>query len=175
MKLKEAVEAVLFSATDPINTSKIARICGASGRDVERTIQELMEEYAGRDTALEIVELNGRYLMRVKPEYAEVVKKLVEKDLDRGSLRTLAVIALRQPIALSKLAKIRGNRCYEHVKKLEEMGLVKAEKKGRGTYLTTTRYFASYFGLESDDPDEIRKMLRNYASGDKKLSEYIEG
>lgn len=173
-ELAKIIEAILFSAIEPLSVSRIAKIAGKDVKEVEQSLKELIEEYTRRDTSIEIIELNKKYLMRVKPEYSDYVKKFVEKDLDKGSLRTLAVIALKQPILLSKLAKIRGNKCYDHVKKLEEMGFIKAEKRGRTSVLTTTKEFAKYFGLKSSNPEEIREFLRKYAAKkDSALEKYI--
>ncbi|RLI78800.1 SMC-Scp complex subunit ScpB [Archaeoglobales archaeon] len=174
MKVKRIVEAVLFSSTDALTPNAIAKISSIHVDDVKTALNELIEEYETRDSALEIVKIGNKYLMRVKPEYYPYVEKFVEKDLDKGSLRTLAVIAFKQPIMLSKLAKIRGNKCYEHVKKLKEMGLIRAEKKGKSSILTTTKEFAIYFGLKSDKPEDIKEFLKNYAKKDAKLEEYFE-
>jgi len=160
MDIVRVVEAILFSATDPLSSISIARIAKTSVKEVESALQRLIEEYSSRDSAIEIVKLKDKYLMRVKPEYHKFVGRFVERDLDRGCLRTLAIIAVKQPIELSKLVKIRGNRCYEHVKRLEELGFIKAEKKGRTKILTTTKEFAVYFGLKTDKPEEIKEILK---------------
>ena len=156
---KKIVEAILFSSPDPLPITKISKMTKLDSKVVEKILKELVEEYNSRDSSIEILELGKKFLMRVKPEYYSYTEKFAEKDMDRGTQRTLAIIALKQPILLSKLAKIRGNKCYSHVKNLEELGLIKSEKKGRSRILTTTRYFAKYFGLKSSDPEEIRKML----------------
>ena len=161
MDVVRVVEAILFSATEPLSSISIARIAKTSVKDVESALQKLIEEYSSRETAIEIVKIKDKYLMRVKPAYQKFVGKFVESELDKGCLRTLAIIAVRQPIELSKLAKIRGNRCYEHVKRLEGLGFIKAEKKGRTKVLTTTKDFAVYFGLNTDDPEEIKKLLKS--------------
>ncbi len=171
--MKEAIEAILFSSPEPISAEKIAKIIGAEKKAVEEEIERLIEEYSSRKTALEIIKLGRRYLMRVKPEFSRYVEEYIEKDLPKGVLRTLAVIALRQPIKLSELAKIRGNKCYEHVKKLKELGFVNVEKKGKNTILTTTKLFADYFGLKSADPEEIRKTLSKYVKRDAKLEDFL--
>lgn len=171
--MKEKVEAILFASSEPITATKIARIIDANPRDVEKAIEDLIEEYSSRETSIEIVRLGKKYLMRVKPEYSEIVKAFTEKDLERGVLRTLAIIAVKQPIKLSDLARIRGNRCYEHVKKLKEMGFISEEKKGRATILRTTRNFAVYFGLKSSDPEEIKETLLRIVKKDRKLEEYF--
>jgi len=41
------------------------------------------------------------------------------------------------------------------------LGFIKAEKKGRTKVLTTTKDFAVYFGLNTDDPEEIKKLLKS--------------
>ncbi|NOY11045.1 MAG: SMC-Scp complex subunit ScpB [Archaeoglobi archaeon] len=171
--MKEKVEAILFVSSEPISATKIAKTIGASVKDVEETIEELSREYASRETSIEIVKLGKKYLMRVKPEYSEVVRAFTEKDMERGVLRTLAIIAVKQPIKLSDLARIRGNRCYEHVKKLKEMGFISEEKKGRATILRTTKNFAIYFGLKSSDPEEIKETLLRIVKKDRKLEEYF--
>ncbi len=161
MDTVRVVEAILFSATEPLSPLSIARIAKVNVREVENALKELIDEYSKRDTAIEIVKIGNRFLMRVKPAYQRFVGRFVESELDRGCLRTLAVIAIKQPIELSKLVKIRGNRCYEHVRRLEELGLVKAEKSGRTKILTTTKDFAVYFGLNTDDPEEIKRLLKS--------------
>lgn len=161
MDVVRVVEAILFSATEPLSSISIARIAKTSVKEVESALEELIKEYSSRDTAIEIVKIKDKYLMRVKPAYQRYVGRFVESELDRGCLRTLAIIAIKQPIELSKLAKIRGNRCYEHVKRLEELGFIKAEKKGRTKVLTTTKDFAVYFGLDTDDPEEIKKLIKS--------------
>jgi hypothetical protein len=55
--------------------------------------------------------------------------------------------------------EIRGNKSYDHVKELEERGLINAEKFSRTKLLTTTRSFADYFGISSADPQAIRRAL----------------
>ena len=54
------------------------------------------------------------------------------------------------------------------------MGLIRAEKNGRSTILTTTKEFARYFGLKSNDPKEIKETLRKYMQKNAKLEEYLE-
>ncbi len=171
--MKEKVEAILFASSEPISASRIAKILGTGTKEVEDCIQELIEDYSARQTSIEIVRLGKKYLMRVKPEYGDVVRSFTEKDMERGVLRTLAIIAVRQPIKLSDLARIRGNRCYEHVKKLKEMRFISEEKKGRATILRTTRNFAVYFGLKSSDPEEIKETLLRIVKKDRKLEEYF--
>ena len=171
--MKKEIEAILFASSESISVSRISRILGLKVEDVEMVLEELTREYSSRDSSIEIVNFGNRYLMRVKPEYSDIVRSLTEREFERGLLRTLAIIAIKQPVKLSELAKIRGNRCYEHVRKLKDMGFISEEKKGRSTILRTTKNFAVYFGLKSSEPEEIRETLMNIVKRDRKLEEYL--
>ncbi|MDI9641939.1 MAG: SMC-Scp complex subunit ScpB [Archaeoglobaceae archaeon] len=160
--LEKAVEAILFSSPEALEISEICKILGEKAENVEKAIEIVAKKYSQMDSAIEIVKLGDRYLMRVKPEFAEIVEKFTERELDRGTLRTLAVIAVKQPITLAKLAKIRGNKCYDHVRKLSDLKLINMEKKGRSTVITTTDTFASYFGFESTNLEEIKEKLKEF-------------
>ncbi len=158
--MKKEVEAILFSSSEPISVRDIAKILRVKVEDVEKAVDEIIAEYESRDTAIEVIRLGENVLMRVKPAYQHLVLSK-ERDLDRSTLRTLAIIAVNQPIELSKLVKIRGNRCYEHVKRLKELGLIKAEKKGKTKVLTTTEGFIRYFGLKAKSVEEVKEILRS--------------
>lgn len=162
MELKKIIEAILFSSSEPVDIKELRKVTGKDKVEILNAIGELISDYESRDASIEIIKVGEKYLMRVKPQYADYVEKYTVREFDRGTLRTLAVIASKQPITLAKLAKIRGNKCYDHVKKLQERGLVKAEKKGRSTILTTTEEFATYFGLQSSEPEKIKEALKSF-------------
>ncbi len=157
---KLAIEAILFSADKPISIEEMGKISGIERDMVREIVANLIDDYRRRETALEIIQLGKGYVMRVRPAFLKYVERLAERDLDRGTLRTLATIAFHQPIKMSDLAKKRGNKAYGHVKKLEELGLVDAEKSGRTRILRTTKTFCEYFGIEESDPDGIKNRLR---------------
>jgi len=159
---KKIVEAILFSSSEPVKLTELSKITGRDEDEVLNAVNMLIEEYSSRDTSIEVIKVGDGYLMRIKPRYADYVEKFTVREFDRGTLRTLAVIAVKQPITLAKVAKFRGNKCYDHVRKLIDRKLVKAEKKGRSTILTTTEEFASYFGLESSEPEKIKEALKKY-------------
>jgi segregation and condensation protein B len=112
-----------------------------------------------RPTALEIIKIQDKYSLQIKPEYTPRLKKFAEGGLipDR-ILKTLTIIALKQPLMKSKLVKLRGSTAYKHVKYLEDNGYVDSVKKGRSSELTTTDLFADTFGL-SRDVNELKKQM----------------
>ena len=97
--------------------------------------------------------------MQVRFGLAGRVLSFAPKEIEAPLIRTLAIIAYKQPIKQSVLVEIRGNKSYDHVKELEERGLINSEKFSRTKLLTTTRGFADYFGISSANPQAIRRAL----------------
>jgi len=110
-----------------------------------------------------LVDAGGRYVMQVKSGYAEKVRSIAPKEFETPVLRTLAVIAYNQPVTQAEVVSIRGNKAYSHIAALEERGLIKSVPHRRTKMLTTTPAFVEYFGIETDDPKLIRKMIERVA------------
>jgi segregation and condensation protein B len=125
-------------------------------------MEVLTEEYAARNTAMEILRLKDeRYVMQVKSEFTPLIKRLVNRPLlSAGPLKTLSYIAYRQPITSKRVIEVRGQHAYGHVKLLKDMGLVATERNGRSIVLKTTDYFADYFGLTMDMTTMKRDLKR---------------
>lgn len=165
MKDKEIIEAALFASGEPLDAERLRNL--VRGRNVRELIQQLMDEYSRREGAIEIREIEGRFVMQVKPEYAEKVRALAPKELHSPVLRTLAMIAYHQPLTVAELVYKRGASTYEHVRELEERGLVSAVKHGRTRLLQTTARFAEYFNLDSSDPEAIKRRIIELAKEQK--------
>lgn len=150
-KLKARIEAVLFTTGKALQTSEIAEILETDNDSIEEAMLELIMDYSSREGALEIDDENG-YILQVKEEHMDIVEKLCPVDLKTAALRTLTVIALKEPIRQSYLKEIRGANAYEHVKELLDMGLISRhkDKNGRSFNIKTTPKFAEYFKLKGD-------------------------
>jgi len=129
----------------------------------------LTQEYAARNTALEILELKDeRFVLQLKADFTPLVKKLVNRPLlSSGPLKTLSYIAYRQPVSQKRVIDARGQHAYGHVKLLKDMGLVAAERSGRSMTLRTTDYFADYFGLTQDTVTMKRELKRIFGEATK--------
>ncbi len=157
------VEAALYVSGRPLTLKELASVLGTRSKSKTRRLATmLMKQYANRDTALEILELQDhRYVMQLKTGLTRHVKKLVKKPLlTSGPLKTLAYIAYKQPVSQKRVADMRGNHSYIHMKELKEKSLVKSKKRGRSTILTTTEYFADYFNL-SHNLSAMKRQLKN--------------
>lgn len=154
--LKALIEAALFAAGKPLSLKDLAKLSSIS-EDVARALaDELVRDYSLRESGIEIRAFEDRYVMQVRASLARDVISVAPREIDAPLIRTLAIIAYKQPLKQSVLAEIRGNKSYSHVKELEHLGLISAKKTGRTKVLTTTRGFADYFGLGSDNPEFVR-------------------
>jgi segregation and condensation protein B len=147
------LEAALYVAGRPLDINELCQVIGSrSKKKVQKCADTLVQEYASRNTALEILALKDeRYVLQVKAEFTPLIKKLVNRPLlSSGPLKTLSYIAYRQPVSQKRVIDVRGQHAYGHVKLLKDMGLITAERSGRTMALRTTDYFADYFGLTHD-------------------------
>ena len=150
-ELKSRIEAVLFITARVVQIEEIAQILEESPEKVEEALLELIMDYSSREGALEIDDENG-YILQVKEEHLDIVEKLCPVELKPAVLKTLTVIALKEPIRQTDLKELRGGDCYEHVKELVEKGLISKtrDKNGRSFNIKTTPKFAEYFKLKGD-------------------------
>ncbi len=150
MSLKARVEAVLFITAQALEVKDISEILKEEETEVEEALLELIMDYAAREGALEIDDENG-YILQVKEEFMDIVEQLCPVELTPAVLKTLTVIALKEPIRQSHLKELRSN-AYEHIQELVKKGLVSRtkDKNGRSFNLKTTPKFAEYFKLKGD-------------------------
>lgn len=148
--LKSKVEAVLFVTAKAMQPIEISEILKVPVEDVESALLDLMFDYSSREGALEIDDEDG-YIIQVKAEHLDIVEKLCPVDLKPAVVKTLTVIALKEPIRQTELKELRSN-AYEHIQELIEKGLVSRtkDKNGRSFNLKTTPKFAEYFKLKGD-------------------------
>lgn len=101
--------------------------------------------------------------MQIRQEYTERARTFAPPEIDRDLLKTAALIAYHQPILQSDLFDMIGEKVYEHTKALEDLKLISRKPSGRSLELTTTRYFAEFFGLKSTNREGIRKIMAERA------------
>ncbi len=151
MSLKCRVEAVLFVIGKSATIEEISEILQEKPEELEEALLELLMDYASRESALEIDDENG-YIIQVREEYKDIVEKLVPVELKPTILKTLTIIALKEPLRQSRLKELRGAVAYDHIPELIEKGLIsrKKDKNGRSFILKTTTKFTEYFKLKGD-------------------------
>ena len=157
------LEAALYVAGRPLDLKTLGSVIKTRSKGkVQRLAKALMEEYKSRDTALEILELEGeRFVLQLKAEYTPKVRRLATRPLlSRGPLKTLSYVAYRQPVLQPQVIDVRGHHAYGHLRQLEDLDLITRERAGRTKVIRTTEFFADYFGL-SHDIRAMKRQLKN--------------
>lgn len=150
MNAATKIEAILYLKGKPLSIGEIADYAACDRATVEESIIELIDEYAHRDSALEVVETPDGYTLQLRSDFHELVQALIPVEMGVGALRTLAAIALNNPILQSDLINLRGSGAYQHVSELVELGFVRKRRDGesRSYSLQVTPKFHQYFQIE---------------------------
>ncbi len=175
MDEKNLVEAALFAAGSPLTDAQLKAMANRSGAFISQIVDQLIDEYRSRNSPLEILRLDGKYVMQLKPEYSGKVMSVSPKELSQSVLRTLSIIAYYQPILQNELVNVRGQAVYDHVSALLDRGLIEKTKEGRSFTITTTSAFCDYFGLTHGDVESIKNQIKDKAKMKKlTLNQWME-
>lgn len=167
MNQKALLEAALFVSDKPLTLEKLSKIVGIGDeKEVKNLLIRLQTDLKMGDRGIELIEMPEGYELRVKQEFRDRVARLAPfADLSEGVMRTLAIIAAKQPIRQSLIVKYQGNKSYGYISSLEAKGLIYTEKAGRTKIITTTPDFEKYFGKSSE---EIKKVLESVKKEENK-------
>jgi segregation and condensation protein B len=147
--LKLRIEALLYLKAKPMTIEAIASALSCERAKAEQGLIELINDYAHRETALEIVESNLGFALKLRSEFNDLLQKVVPADMSKGTLRTLAAIALKNPITQAELVELRGSCAYQQIQELVAQGFVKKRRQadGRSFWLQVTDKFHQYFEI----------------------------
>ena len=161
-KLAAKIEAIIYIKGRPVSVEEIfaclnqettesSKISEAERALVEDGLIELMNDYAHRNSALEIVETEAGYSLQLKDEYEYLLQELVPAELGKGALRTLAAVAIKNPILQTELIDLRGSSAYQQVAELVRLGFVRKREQadGRSYWLEVTNKFHQYFEINN--------------------------
>ncbi|MBN1802852.1 MAG: SMC-Scp complex subunit ScpB [Candidatus Lokiarchaeota archaeon] len=163
---KNSIEAALYAAGKPLDVEILSTKLEIPKKEVSELIIELALEYLERDSALIINQIGESFQMAIKSEYVEKVSKFAQGGaIAERYLRTLTIIALKQPILKSTVIKLRGSGAYEHIKFLLDNDFIEASKKGRSHELMTTDKYAEMFGLPKDKNEMKKVMIEQLGMG----------
>ncbi len=162
MKLSTKIEAIIYIKGRPLSIEEIfaclnqkdlesSKMSESDRELVEDGLIELMNDYAHRDSALEITETEAGYSLQLKTEYESLLQELVPAELGKGALRTLAAVALRNPILQTELIDLRGSSAYQQVAELVKLGFIRKREQadGRSYWLEVTNKFHQYFEINN--------------------------
>ncbi len=150
MKLTTKLEAILYIKAQPLTLDELAELAGEERPVIEDALLELMEEYAHRDSALEVIETANGFSLQLRESCHTMVTHLIPAELSTGTLRTLAAIAIKSPVLQTELIELRGSGAYQHVQELVAQGFVRKrrQQEGRSSWLEVSDKFYQYFEID---------------------------
>lgn len=152
---KRLIEAALFMSPNALSVQELSGITGIrSAGHIETMLKELGQEYESRSTALQVLEIDRKYMLTLREPYASRVSGLARgPDITKGALLVLAYVSENGNALQSRLVKIFGTSTYDHVKELLEQGFVERRKQGRSWRLNVTNKFKEYFNPNPSKQD----------------------
>ena len=150
------VEALIFVADEPITVKLLAEVLDEDRETIEAAVEELKNEYDGRESGLLVREIAGGWQIATRTEFHEEVRKFLKTrpsaKLSLAALETLSVIAYKQPVTIPEILEIRGVQSASAIKTLLEKRLIvtKGHKEtvGRPMMYGTSKDFLLQFGLK---------------------------
>lgn len=162
MNLEEgaaAIEAILFTMGEPVETDRLAAAVGDSPIELRSQLEYLAKKYSNKDSGIDLIETENTVQLCTKKELFQVLVKIAKVprklQLTDALMETLAIIAYRQPITRLDVEKIRGVNSDHSVNRLVELDLVKElgrlDAPGKPLLFGTTEQFLRSFGVRSLD------------------------
>ena len=156
--LSQIIEALLLSASRPIDIQEIERVFDETERpskdEIRYALNEIEEQCSNR--GVELKKVSTGYRLQVRQDLSSYIAKLWEEKpprFSKATLETLALIAYRQPITRGEIEEIRGVTIGTQLMRgLMDRGWVKIvgqrDVPGRPSLYSTTKEFLDYFGLQ---------------------------
>lgn len=143
------IEAVFFISGRFLSVQELVSFTDLNPIIIKELIEKLKERYNHKDSSIEIVERNKLWKMDVKKEFSNIVNRMASgsSEFSKAELGTLAIIAYKQPIKQSVVVKIRSNKAYDHIKKFNDLGLIRKKRSGHTYELSLSNEFYNYFNL----------------------------
>ncbi len=154
MEQKRVLESLLFTSGHPLSQKKIAEILEIPESDVEKSLNELAEDYKKNNRGLQLIFFDGKAQLTASPESKPAIEKLIksdlEEDLSQAALETLAIIAYRGPVSRAAIENLRGVNCSFILQNLAIRGLIEKKNNpsdGRSYIYNITFDFLKHLGI----------------------------
>jgi segregation and condensation protein B len=156
-ELKSLLEALLFTATEPLTVDHFRSVIpDVEKSDILDALQEIRSEYQAREAGIVLREVANGYQVYSNPRWSSQIQSLFSKPLiirlSRSALETLAIVAYKQPITLPEISEIRSCNASGAIKTLLECNFIKVLGRkrvvGRPFLYGTTREFLVHFGMK---------------------------
>ena len=162
-KIERQVEAILFSASEPLDIETIEKRVQSSS-DIAKILEKIKDTYKSR--GINLVCIRDRWSFRTAEDLSKLMslQKSTQRKLSKATIETLAIIVYHQPVTRSEIEEIRGvSFATNTLEILLELDWVRpAGRKdlpGKPIQYATTENFLNHFNIQklSDLPtiDEL--------------------
>ena len=162
-KLERQVEAILFSASEPLDIETIEKRINTSS-NIKKVLEKIKDSYKTR--GINLVCIRDKWSFRTAGDLSKLMslQKSTQKKLSKATIETLAIIVYHQPVTRSEIEEIRGvSFATNTLEILLELDWVRpAGRKdvpGKPIQYATTENFLNHFNIQklSDLPtiDEL--------------------
>ena len=177
INISAAIEAILFSSGDSVEKSRIAQALEITEKQVEETVDKLIDDYSAQNRGITIIKLDSAYQMTAVKDYAPQIRTVMDlrrnTPLSQAALEVLAVVAYNQPVTKAFVEQVRGVDCSGVIGSLTTKGLVeekgRLELPGRPLLYGTTEHFLRCFNISS-----LEELPPLPEDGEKKEEEQAE-
>ena len=161
-KLERQVEAILFSASEPLDIETIEK--STNKCKYKKNLRKHKEVYKNR--GINLICIKNKWSFRTAEDLSKMMslQKSTQKKLSKATIETLAIIVYHQPVTRSEIEEIRGvTFATNTLEILLELNWVRpAGRKdvpGKPIQYATTENFLNHFNIQklSDLPtiDEL--------------------
>ena len=162
-KLERQVEAILFSASEPLDIETIEKRV-QTNVNIKKILENIKEVYKNR--GINLICIKNKWSFRTAEDLSKMMslQKSTQKKLSKATIETLAIIVYHQPVTRSEIEEIRGvTFATNTLEILLELNWVRpAGRKdvpGKPIQYATTENFLNHFNIQklSDLPtiDEL--------------------
>lgn len=157
VELESLLESILFVASGPVSTSRLAGVLEVTQSAIENSLRSLEDGYLNRGLRLQRI---GSYVeLTTAPECSQAVERFLGLELvsrlSQAALEVLAITAFMQPVTRPQIDNIRGVNSDSSLKTLLSQGLIeevgRLDTPGRPIQYGTTPDFLRHFGISSID------------------------
>ena len=158
-QLERQVEAILFSAEEPLDIESIQEKL-KSRTDVSKILQSLEKQYQNR--GINLICIANKWSFRTSSNLSKFMnlQTYSKKKMSKAAIETLAIIVYHQPVTRSEIEEIRGvSFASGTLEVLLELNWVRPSGRknvpGKPIQYVTTDDFLSHFNIQklSDLPN----------------------
>ena len=151
-KLEREIEAIIFSAEEPLDIETIKKRVG-SRSGIKNALENLQLDYSSR--GINLICKSNKWSFRTSADLSKLMslQKSTSRKLSKATIETLAIIVYHQPVTRSEIESIRGVAFATNTLEiLLELDWVRPSGRkdvpGKPIQYITTQKFLDHFNIE---------------------------